>query len=433
MKKKWIVTLSIILLLANPLTLYATQNSPSDTQGDAGVTIIEDFETVHSDITPAKVTAELEVPQGFGQSCYVTLMDEEGNSYRISCTEENDYMSSIYLAEGTYFVDYAGVYGDNISQYAFDYIPEQVIEAKSGEPNVLHYRMKNYEDVQNQIEENQERLDELTGGAKSETEENTQEEEMLFFPSGIEGILVEAGGGTYYEVTHNGSTKTTCVVSGNAISDADVVLRVTKAGVIGEAVVELSKDGGATYDASAVISDTLYIGTLGVNVSFLMQNDAEQFVVGDTFSFKVRENFRVIYNSPMHSGYVTIFGHPMEDKKLYIHMLSSGGRGESRFTVSFDGGMTVALQDIVPEDGKYLMDDNITLIFSDHDFAKGLEYTAEITSNDTTINWIPVLLLCILLAVLVTAAYVYLMLQKDKPNEYKLMTYKQMREEKHYE
>ena len=73
-----------------------------------------------------------------------------------------------------------------------------------------------------------------------------------------------------------------------------MVLRVTKAGVIGEAVVELSKDGGATYDASAVINDTLYIGTLGVNVSFLMEHDAEQFAVGDTFSFKVRENFRVI-------------------------------------------------------------------------------------------------------------------------------------------
>ena len=433
MKKKWIVLFAIILAFINPMTLYATQNSPNDAQGDEGIKVIEDYETAHSESTPAKVTAELEVPQGFGQSCYVTLMDEEGNSYRINCTEENDYMSSIYLAEGVYFVDYAGVYGDNISQYAFDYIPEQIIEAKSGEPNVLHYRMKNYEEVQNQIKENQDRLDELTNGAKNETEGITQEEENIFFPSGIEGILVEAGGGTYYEVTHNGSTKTTCVVNGNAISDADVVLRVVKAGVIGEAVIELSKDGGATYDASAVISDTLHIGTLGVNVSFLMENDAEKFVVGDTFSFKVRENFRVIYNNPMYSGYVTIFGHPMDDKKLYIRMLSSGGRGESRFTVSFDGGTTVALQDIVPEDGKYQMDNNITLIFSDHDFAKGLEYTAEITSNDTTINWIPALVLCIMVAGLLTATYVYLMLQKDKPNEYKLMTYEQMREEEHYE
>ena len=433
MKKKWIsVVLALVLFLGNPLTLYATQTEEYGTQGDEGVTIVEDFETMHSDTTPAKVTAELDVPNGFGQSCYVVLMDENGISYRISCTEENEYVSSIYLAEGNYFVDYAGVYGDNISQYAFEFVPEQIIEAKSGEPNVLRYRLNNYEEIQKQIEENQDRLDELTNGTEYETTQES-EEEVLLYPSGIEGILVSNNGATYYEVTHNGTTKTTCIVTGNAISDADVVMRVSKTGVIGEAVIELSKDGGATYDVSAVINDTLLIGTLGVTVSFLMEDDAQQFAVGDTFSFKVRENFRVIYNQSLSNGFVTIFGHPIDDHKLLIRMLSSGGRGESRFVVSYDSGNTIALQDIVPKNGKFAINDNLTIIFSDHPFAKGLEYTADIISNDNTLNLIPAYILVFGLAGLVVVGYVYLKMQEDKKSDYRIRTYKQMRGEEFYE
>lgn len=433
MKKKWIcVVVAVLLTIGNPLTLYATQTEVNDTQGDEGVTVIEDFETMHSATTPAKVTVELIVPDGFGQSCYVVLMDENGISYRISCTEDNEYLSSIYLAEGKYFVDYAGVYGDNISQYSFDFVPEQIIEAKSGESNVLHYKLNDFEEIQQQIEENHGRLDELTNGTENETTQN-QEEAIILYTSGIEGIFVADNGTTYYEVTHTGTTKTNCIVTGNAISDADVVMRVVKAGVIGEAVIELSKDDGKTYDASAVINDTLLIGTLGVTVSFLMEDDAQQFAVGDTFSFKVRENFRVIYNHSLSSGYVTIFGHPIDDHKLLIRMLSSGGRGESRFTVSYDSGTTIALQDIVPEDGIYKMNDNMTLVFSDHAFAKGLEFTADIVSNDNTLNLIPAYILVFGLAGLVAAGYVYLKVQEDKKNDYRINTYKQMRGEEYYE
>ena len=79
MKKKWIsVLLALVLALGNPMTLYATQTEEYGTQGDEGVTVVEDFETMHSDTTPAKVTAELDVTDGFGQSCYVILMDENG-------------------------------------------------------------------------------------------------------------------------------------------------------------------------------------------------------------------------------------------------------------------------------------------------------------------------------------------------------------------
>ena len=433
MKKKWIgIVLAVTLALGNPMTLYATQTEEHDTQGDVGVTVLEDFETVHSAITPAKVTAELIVPDGFGHSCYVILMDENGISYRISCAEENEYLSSIYLAEGKYFVDYAGVYGDNISQYSFDYVPELVFEAKSGEPNVLHYKINDFEKIQQQIEENQNRLDDLVNGTEQETTQKNEESTILY-PSGIEGILVADNGTTYYEVTHNGTTKTECIVTGNAISNADVVMRVVKAGVIGEAVIELSKDGGVTYDASAVISDALFIGTLGVTVSFLMEDDAQQFVVGDTFSFKVRENFRVIYNQSLNNGFVTIFGHPLDDHKLLIRMLSSGGRGESRFVVSYDSGNTIALQDIVPKDGKYKINDSMTLIFSEHTFGKGLEYTADIISNDNTLNLIPAYILVFGLAGVVVAGYVYLKMQEDKKSDYKIRVYKQMRGEDFYE
>ena len=141
----------------------------------------------------------------------------------------------------------------------------------------------------------------------------------------------------------------------------------------------------------------------------------------------------MIYNQSLSNGFVTIFGHPIDDHKLLVRMLSSGGRGKSRFVVSYDSGNTIALQDIVQEDGKFAINDNLILIFSDHPFAKGLEYTADIVSNDNTLNLLPVYILLFGLAGLVVAGYVYLKMQEDKKSDYRIRTYKQMRGEEFYE
>lgn len=428
--KKWIYVLLVVyLMLINTVNTYAMQIENTEIMGDKGVVTIEDFETTYRVTTPARVTAEILVPQGFGQSCYIILMDENGVNYRMSCTENNEYRTTMYLSEGKYFVDYVGVYGDNISQFSFDFVPEEVIEVKSEKENVLTYQLSDYVKIEEQIQENENRLKEM--GIDIDKKQQTQD--IMFFPSGIDGILIDGNGKTYYEVTHSGSTNTKCIVTGNAIADADVLMRVTKSGVLGEAVIELSKDGGKTFDTSAIITDTLYIGSLGVSISFTMENDTEQFMIGDSFSFKVRENFSVMYYSSMDSGYITVFGHPKENHKLLIRMLSSGGRGNSRFTVSYDLGNSIAIQDIVPKNGKYDLDDNITIIFSDHDFAKDLEFMVDIVSNDTTVNLIPAYIICVILAVLVTVAYVYLIRKKENADEYRINVYKSMQEEHNYE
>ena len=75
----------------------------------------------------------------------------------------------------------------------------------------------------------------------------------------------------------------------------------------------------------------------------------------------------------------------------------------------------------------------MTLIFSEHAFAKGLEYTADIVSNDNTLNLIPAYILVFGLAGVVVAGYVYLKMQEDKKSDYRITTYKQMRGDEYYE
>ena len=48
------------------------------------------------------LTVETVCPKGFGLNTYTILMDEQGNTYRVSINSENGYVGQIYLAPGTY-------------------------------------------------------------------------------------------------------------------------------------------------------------------------------------------------------------------------------------------------------------------------------------------------------------------------------------------
>lgn len=409
---KRIFTLFLILaLLIVPFPVYADE-------------MTEDFNTVYSKDASAVMGVYFEVPEGFGHSCYMLMFDGNGNYYRVSASETNGYHSQIYLAEGDYYIDLVGVYGDNLNEYPFIYNSGQYIKVTANESINLNFSLKDYDKIDEDISIN---------NGNQNKEETSWESDIDLYPTGIDGVTVDDSGITYFDVVHEGTSNVIVRAFGNAIEDADIVFKVLKTGVLGEAVVALSKDGGQTYIAEAVADDTITVGTSGVTVSFLMKSDKEMLVEGDTFSFKTYENYLVQSSGNISQGYITLFGHPEEKQNILIKILSSGGLGESRFTVSYDNGNSVALQDIIPENGIYELPNNLTLYFSENDYARGLEYTISIAPNKTQISVVPLIIIGGIVVVVAIAIYIFLESKKDHKADYVIRKYTQMKENEYYE
>ena len=116
-----------------------------------------------------------------------------------------------------------------------------------------------------------------------------------------------------------------------------------------------------------------------------------------------------------------VTGHPLEAHDFIVIILSSGGLGKSRFTVESTKGTEISVTDVIPENGTYELEDDMTLIFSDSTaYERGLTYSVTVESNDDTVNYTP---LYVLLGVVVTggaAALSVMGSRKEKDSEYRI-------------
>ena len=127
-------------------------------------------------------------------------------------------------------------------------------------------------------------------------------------------------------------------------------------------------------------------------------------------------------------------GHPLEAHDFVVTILSSGGLGKSRFTVESTKGATINITDVIPEDGIYALEDDLTLVFSDSTaYERGLTYSVTVESNDDTVDYTP---LYVLLGLAVTggaAALSVMGSRKEKDSEYRVRKYQWRKDEKEYE
>ena len=126
MKHKFILCLmaaGMVLLGTQTLEIHAAEIPKKIMQteqvtGD-GYEIVEHYDTVRSSEVSGVLNVTTLCPEGFGLNTYVMLMDEAGNTYRISLSAENDYWGQIYLAPGTYQVTEVSVFDDYKQEYPF--------------------------------------------------------------------------------------------------------------------------------------------------------------------------------------------------------------------------------------------------------------------------------------------------------------------------
>ena len=431
-RKQLICFMAICTMLAglHPIKTQAAQMNSEQTHteqelGD-GYEIVENYNTAKTADTSCFLTVETICPKGFGLNTYVILMDELGNTYRISISSENGYVGQIYLAPGTYQVTEVSVFDDYKQEYPF-VIAEQEFSLSENENKTISFMMRDYAKIEKEI------ADRTDNTQKENTNQDILFSDSQLYETGLEGVLMQGTGTLYYTIEHHGIGAGIMEVCGHATGNYDVVVKIVKGGVLGEAVFQISLDGGKTFIGQDVVSDISKIGDAGITLYFKTEQDTVEFVQGDEYHVKVPETFQTIASKATTANLI-VMGHPLEEHEFIVTILSSGGLGNSRFTVESTKGTTIDVTDVIPVNGIYELEDDITLIFSDSEaYERGLTYSVTIDSNDDTINYTPIY---ILFGILITGGTIVISAmgsKKESDKEYCIRKYQWRKDEQEYD
>ena len=428
-RKRWIIAILLAVCMAILSLVFVSvqaEEMPEDepekealAEGD--FSYVEHTDTQRTQETSCQITVATECPKGFGLNTYVILSDENGQMYRISLSDENGYADQIFVKPGEYTVVETKVYDDNTGRYPFERVSEEgSISLENGEAADLRFRLSDYDKIADVIATT------ANDGRKTEIISENR------YPTAFDGITMDGMGELYYTVIQKGSGTGSLTITGNAKGAYDLRIEIIKSGVIGEARFSLSLDGGETVIGEDVTAEKFPLKDYGITLWFSTEHDADELQEGDMFSAAIPETFAVD-TARYDEANVIITGHPESDHGIEIHILSSGGRGEAKFTVSMDGGNSIAYTDTIPEDGVFPIGDEIELRFSDSvRFEKGREYSSDVQSNEESINMIPVYVMCASVIIVLCAAYGYLLSRKERMEDYDLHKWKDLQEENAY-
>ena len=253
------------------------------------------------------------------------------------------------------------------------------------------------------------------------------------YDTGLCGVTMSGSGVLNYEVEHIGTGSGVMECMGHATGDYEVVVKIIKSGVIGEAQFQISLDGGESYIGQDVVADSSKVVYAGLTLFFQTDRDTTEFVEGDEYRVSVPETFPVTASKTCAAN-VIVKGHPLEDHDLTVTILSSGGLGNSRFTVASTKGTEISITDVIPESGVYEIDDGLSLVFSDSDaYEKGLTYTATVKSNDDSVNDLPLYIMAGMIVANIAGLFAVLSAKKEKDSEYHIRKYSWEKDEKDYE
>ena len=150
--------------------------------------------------------------------------------------------------------------------------------------------------------------------------------EERFYETGISGVTMQGTEVLFYEVVSQGSGQGIMEISGNATGDFDVVVKIVRPGVIGEAEYQISLEGGQSYIGQDVVAERCRIADAGLTLHFATEQDNMEFAQGDTYCASVPETFPVAASREGDANMVAT-GHPLEDHEIAVEILSSGGLG----------------------------------------------------------------------------------------------------------
>lgn len=188
-------------------------------------------------------------------------------------------------------------------------------------------------------------------------------------PSGYISVLTHTGGGA------------PASLSGYPARNADVQVRVSTAGALGSAELEISQDGGKTYAEPVVSAGQTVIADTGVTLLFDASAELES---GAIYSFTVRCPIGPVYrtgdaDSPLLEVQEESGGAVLAGAELVIQIVKGGDRNEGTFRLSSDGGDNFEKTRTIPVDGTYRLPGlGVTVTFPADTYAAGTTYTCRL-------------------------------------------------------
>lgn len=389
-----------------------------------GYEIIENHETKKCKETPCFVSAETICPEGFGLNTYAMLQNQDGQIFRISMSAENGYVGQIYLAPGSYQVIEVSVFDDYKQEYPFE-VEEQQFVLEKNENHMLSFKLKEYDSIQQAINK------------KTQVWEDAPTDVILtddiYYTTGLLNVKMKGTGELYYKVVHKGSGLGEMECAGNATGNYDVVVKIIKSGVIGEAQFKISIDGGKNYIGQDIVGESSKVGDAGLTLYFHTEQDSMEFIEGDEYCVTVPETYPVTASRVGETNLI-VKGQSGENYDFNVTILSSGGMGQARFKVESTKGEEINLTDVIPADGVYQLKDGLSLLFAESmNYEKGMVYSVCVRSNDDTKSYTSVYVLIGIVIFLVAAAIAILSKQVDRKEEYRIRKYIWRKDEKYYE
>jgi hypothetical protein len=440
MKKRFLTLFATGLLACSltftafPSTVKAEPTTEESTEIGDELSYILNMDTSKSAETPSQVTAKFQIPSGFGLNVYMDILHDDGTMYRILATDANGYTDFAFVKEGHYIVMTSGVVDDAANRYTFSLSHEDfVVDAAENSVLTVTATSDQYDEIAQIIAERTgEGPQELEDTENSQPQDNqTQSFMEKMYKTNIEGVYIGSDGVLYYDTVSN-SKVCTAQVYGNANGTYDLYFEVIKAGVIGEAEFKVSLDGGQTFIGTDISANDYSFSSRGLYIKFTTEKDTDELEVGDTFTASVPETFKVNTSHYSQEPNMIVTGHPEENYQVLVTILSTGPRGVAKYSLSYNNGSTTEFIGVIPEDG-VAEHGELTLQFADADFAKGVTYTCEVKSNIDEVSYVPLYIMCGIVAVLAIAAYVWLTMQKEKPNSYRIRTWKDHQDKEKYE
>ena len=185
------------------------------------------------------------------------------------------------------------------------------------------------------------------------------------------------------ELEHTG-TGPDASTSGIAAGNADVVILVTDAGAPGVAKAKVSKDGGSSFDATAVVpaNGQITIDDTGVTV-VLGEGD---LVKDDSYSFVVRSAIGPILKVGPGPD-VTVAGAVTRAAQVVLQIVKSGIRNVGQYRLSTDGGDNYSPYRTIPIDGYITVDDTgVVITCPAETYTVGTEYRFDLLAPVPTIS-----------------------------------------------
>ena len=403
-------------LLGMCLMSVSMSVAAEELSADGDFSYVEHTDTVRDEESSCQLTVATECPAGFGLNTYVVVSDADGLMYRVSLSEENGYQDRMYVKPGEYRVVEAKVFDDNTGRYPFDLVDgEENFTLENEGAYELTFRLQDYDAIAAII------------SAEAESEEESVLSDAVQenrYDTALDGVQISSIGELFYPVESEGSGIGTMAVSGNAKGDYDLVVQIIKSGVIGEARFSLSLDGGESLIGDDVTAERFELRDYGLVLNFATENDVDELQEGDIFRAKIPETFSVTA-AKYGEANVILAGSPEKDYDVLVTILSSGGRGEAKFTISLDAGNTSFATDTIPENGIYELPDGMKLCFSASDgYSKGSEYSAEVRSNMHNVSMIPLYVLAAVVFAVGLGLYAYLLSKREKAADYVIHKWK---------